>query len=320
MEKNKLNIKQNVLLTAKKVFNLKNLIFAIFIISLAPAQSFANGGIGDYLQLLDCRDIQSVPSNTGAESVFAKRCHDGTHTIEVQPGSRDPSEGICGPTVGTVMLAGFCGKLYNPFDAQDLGYFGDWTPGTRPGTMKSGLNRLFREQSRACPNGQWRLYGESNGYEFLNKSLRRMRTQRSRYTKAPFVAFVRSNGMGHHYFPIVNIYFVRENPPRPRPRPDWSLGLPSGPSGQERANQREEWLNNRRVVRTAERLNESVASTQPTRVTSRNINKCRIAVNNYSKQRVYTCENFLDMMDRANDVWGLGVIYSDYTYIAFDPR
>ncbi len=271
-------------------------------------------GINEVVEILDCKDKRTIPSNI-TESVFLKQCHDNTYTIGMQPGSRSTYNGVCGPTVGVSMMAGFCGKAYNPYDAQELGYFEDITPGTRPGTMASGLNRLFREHIRSCPRGRWVTYGETDGYRFLNKSLNRMKSQRSKYRKAPFVALVRSTGKGLHYFSVVDIYFVGSTKPRTT-----RLTTSNALSGEARERAREEYLRNRRIRRTAERPKETRLRSQPRSVSRANVSKCRVAVNDYSVQKVYTCSNFLSMMRAANDIYGLSAIYRDYTYIAFKPN
>tara|TARA_Y100000768_G_C23989959_1_gene691721 strand:- start:3531 stop:4463 length:933 start_codon:yes stop_codon:yes gene_type:complete len=310
-----LNIKQSALLKPKE-FIMKKTFLILPLILASFGDVSANGGIAEIVQRLRCRDIRTLRSSL-TENVYVKKCHDNTHTITTAPGSRSAVNGPCGPTVGSVMLAGYCGRVFNPFDAQELGYFEDITPGTRPGTMRNSLNRLFRENSSACPAGDWTVYDTDNGYDFLNLSINRMRTQNSRYSKAPFVALVRARGLSLHYFPIVNIYFVNSS------RPSTQTLKPGNPIS---ASEREEILENfeqtRRVERSSERprASERMASTQPSRVTSRNIGRCRVAVNDYSFQKIYTCSNFLSMMRAANNIFGLSAVYDDYTYIAFRNR
>lgn len=290
---------------------MKNFLLFLPLLMFSNFEASANGGIAEIVQRLSCRDVRTIRSSR-TENVYIKECHDGTHAIATQPGSRNSVEGICGPTVGSVMLAGYCGRMFNPYDAQLDGYFDDITPGTRPNVMRSSLNRLFRENRRSCPRGQWTVYDTDNGYNFLNLSLRRMRTQRSRYDKAPFVALVRARGWNLHYFPVVNIYFVQSATPRTT-----TLRTVEAPSGRERERARANFERNRTVVSRAASPRERMSSTQPSRVTRSNIGRCRVAVNDYSVQKIYTCSNFLSMMSRANNIFGLNLVYDDYVYIAF---
>ena len=272
----------------------------------------AHADITKVVDILKCRDVKTITSNI-TEDVYLRKCHDDTYTIYTQPGARSKYNGVCGPTVATALMTSYCGKAFNPYDAQELGYFSDITPGTRPGTMKSSLNDLFRENSRHCPRGRWKLYGATNGYQFLNLSLNRMKRGRSKSEKDPFVVFVRSKNKDLHYFPLVNIYFVQNRAARVR-----TLTSKPGLSGSDRSRNRSEWLRNRQLIRRAQRPSESKLANQPTRVTSGNISQCRVAVNDYSVQKIYTCANLLSMMRAANDIYGLSAIYKDYTYIVFE--
>lgn len=93
------------------------------------------------------------------------QCDDGT--ISHSQPENTTYEGLCGPTAGANAFHAYCKSTI--VDPALIGpkYFWDITPGVRPDVLKSGLNRLFKNNSE-CMKGNWKYYYSTNRWDFID--------------------------------------------------------------------------------------------------------------------------------------------------------
>lgn len=277
-----------------------------FIVITTSSLSFAGkgGSYNDfYVSRLACGIAQTL-----ADGTEAYRCSDRTITMSIEPSdAKFTYEGLCGPIAASNVMYPYCsGKVFSPNEAHDKGYFSDITPGTRPRTLVSGLNRIFRENSTCPRRGSWKYYKSSNGYKFLNFALRTMNRVRSSYTKAPFIAMIKTVGSSTlHYVTVTDIFFAKSKS-QTRQRRMRRLS-PSEASASRRTPPR----------RSAQRETEARNATQYSSITRANQDLCRVKYNDGKFQKIYTCDNFLKIMRQANDGVGMGLILGEYNYLLF---
>lgn len=277
-----------------------------FTVMISSALSFAgkSKSYNDfYVSRLACGIAQTLSDGTEAY-----RCSDRTITMSIHPtDSKFTYEGLCGPIAASNVMYPYCrGKVFSPNEAHDKGYFSDITPGTRPSTLVSGLNRIFRENSTCPRRGSWKYYKSSNGYKFLNFALRTMNSVSSSYSKAPFIAMIKTVGSSTlHYVTVTDIFFAKSKS-QTRERRMTRL-TPAQIKAIRRTPPR----------RTAQRESEVRNVTQYSTITKANQSLCRVKYNDGKLQKIYTCDNFLKIMRQANDAAGMGLILGEYNYLLF---
>lgn len=91
-------------------------------------------------------------------SAKGKLCRDGSVSY-IQPESRGAGgyEGKCGHTLAANMIYTICSQVTAPSGHWES-QLGDITPGVRPRTLSSGLNRAFSTFRSNCPYGDTRAY------------------------------------------------------------------------------------------------------------------------------------------------------------------
>ncbi|MBI2519066.1 MAG: hypothetical protein HYV97_01555 [Bdellovibrio sp.] len=153
-----------------------------------------------------------------------RRCDDGTVSF-LQPDSEGwfGNEGKCGQTAASNVLFMYCGLVGHPQWYSNR-FLNDLTPGVRPGTLESGLNTIFDEES-ACPGGTWNirigssyndfLYEIENGLtpKFNHKGLiTRTRSSGEKVKRSPVIALLRSPGSRTlHWVTITDILNRKNN-------------------------------------------------------------------------------------------------------------
>lgn len=152
-----------------------------------------------------CKKIKSISSKS---DIF--KCVDGSYSVRSfgYDGYYGAYEGVCGPQSAATMFYPYCGKTFDPRQSMELGRFDDITPGTRPTTLASGLNTIFSRNRDICNRGTWKAFETQNGFTFLNHAKNNMRTKKSRYKSAPFIALIKAKNGNLHYVSVMDIYFV----------------------------------------------------------------------------------------------------------------
>ncbi|MCP4912792.1 MAG: hypothetical protein GY909_06715 [Oligoflexia bacterium] len=154
-----------------------------------------------------------------AKNITAKffHCNDGTISFE-QPDSTGLGgwNGFCGETAASNILHMHCGLIASPKKYCNH-YTNDLTPGTRPGSMKKGLNEMF-EENESCPKGKWETYNQVEspeqyisylvgGLEAQN-AVTRTRADNSRIGRSPFPIMIEvppKGSKGLHWVTVVDI-------------------------------------------------------------------------------------------------------------------
>lgn len=118
-------------------------------------------------------------------TTLTHRCQDGTFSF-TQPSPTVESEGRCGQTSISTVLANVCSRGIDP--RKVVRYTHDATPGIRPATLVRALNRFFAEGG-GCPSGQWsasRLLLTNYQYiEAIRRGLEQRETAVRRGTNGP---------------------------------------------------------------------------------------------------------------------------------------
>jgi hypothetical protein len=123
--------------------------------------------------------------------------------------------GLCGATAASNVFHAYCQNLF--IEPTEIGtkYFDDYTPGIRPDTMESGLNRLFSNNSE-CLNGEWKYYYSTNRYDFIqslkievrkkNSYLTRKISDKQTAPRSPVIVLLSTTG-GEilHYVTVVDV-------------------------------------------------------------------------------------------------------------------
>lgn len=168
----------------------------------------------------DCKSVLGV-------SEYARKCDDGTvsyYQPSKNPGVKSKKssyEGLCGPTAAANLAYAYCEKNFF-YSLQIAGrYFNDITPGVRPDTLASGLNKLFKRNSE-CMSGEWKYYYSTSRYDFLDNIYYHLNSGDSYITKSrangtkkkisPFAALISPNdGETLHWVTVVDIYGYKPN-------------------------------------------------------------------------------------------------------------
>ena len=286
---------------------MKRLILSTLILSASIPSWAGRGaeGFNDFfVSRLNCALTKDLPDSS---SIY--RCGDGTITMSLESNNdKFVYEGLCGPVAAANVMYPLCHKkIFSPVDAARLGYFDDLTPGTRMSTLADGLNRIFEENSRYCPNsGKWRSYQSDQGYKFLNHAISNMRSRRSEYGKTPFIAVIKSLGAkGLHYVTVTDIFFTRTK---------WKSKVRKMKTSPSNDSHKKRPVNFKPVAQKEQELRNS---TQFRKITKSNISYCRVKYNDGKYQKIYTCNDFLKLMRKANDSYGLKLYLSEYNYLLF---
>ena len=146
-------------------------------------------------------------------------CSDGTTSFD-QPNSQGifDSEGKCGQTAASNVFHMYCKMIASPSYCN--AHLDDSTPGVKPSTMDTGLDKLFNEDLSRCPTGFW---DETNykyqsdfilGIEYKLNSIpsngnmvtRKLPNGQKR-KKAPVMILIKSPGSktGLHWVTVVDI-------------------------------------------------------------------------------------------------------------------
>ena len=277
------------------------------IIVAASTLSFAGGSSSYndfYVSRLACALASTLPDGTEAY-----RCADRTITMSIEPSNaKFTYEGLCGPIAASNVMYPYCRrKVFSPNEAHEKGYFSDITPGTRPATLVDGLNRIFRENSTCPRRGSWKYFQSKDGHRFINHAYRNMKRVNSAYTKAPFIAIIKTLGSSSlHYVAVTDIFFAKTRW-RAKKRRMTTLTPAQARVARQRSSTRT----------AAQRETEVRNSTQFNSITESNIHLCRVKYNDGKMQKIYTCENFLKIMRMANNSLGMGLILDEYNYLMF---
>jgi hypothetical protein len=184
--------------------------------------SFSNY-ITDY-----CLEIKSnVRNEESLRALGMRRCKDQTVSF-VQPDSVGPweMEGKCGQTASTNMLYMYCRLIASPADYAD-GYFSDITPGVRPKTLITGLNKMFAKNANHCPTnkGRWKQFNYKNETDYLNaiqsklanklehnSLITRLLSNGKSVKRTPVALLIRSpGGQDLHWITVVDMYHKKFN-------------------------------------------------------------------------------------------------------------
>jgi hypothetical protein len=148
----------------------------------------------------------------------AWRCKDGSITYD-QPDSTGIGgyNGFCGETAASNILHMHCGLMASPTKYCNA-FTSDITPGTRPGSLKNGLNDMFKENKKLCPEGKWEVYSSSDSPEeyieyilggLVQKSnFTRTRDDKSKVKKFPYPIMIEvppSGSKGLHWVTVLDI-------------------------------------------------------------------------------------------------------------------
>lgn len=144
-----------------------------FILILMTISTFALAEPDWYTYRTDSCDSPSEQDDYRYRHTGLRRCRDGSVSF-VQPPSVGAGgwEGRCGHTMAANMLYTICNKAVHP-----VNFFGpllrDVTPGVKPATMSSGLNRAFFGQFEdICPDrreASWWYIKLGNHSNFLRR-------------------------------------------------------------------------------------------------------------------------------------------------------
>lgn len=101
-----------------------------------------------------------------------RRCKDKSISF-VQPPSRGVQgwEGKCGQTFGANALFSICAEAVNP-NTYFKSLLSDLTPGVRPGTLRKGMTKAFKQKGVSCPKvgkNSWRFIKRGNNQSFIKR-------------------------------------------------------------------------------------------------------------------------------------------------------
>lgn len=129
-------------------------------------------------------------------------------------------EGLCGPTAGANAFHAYCkNSIVDPALIAPK-YFWDITPGVRPDVLRSGMNRLFRNNSE-CLKGRWKYYASTNRRSFVdslyyqvrrgNGTLKRIISKNVRAVRSPVLVLTKADGRNLHWVTVVDIIGSKSN-------------------------------------------------------------------------------------------------------------
>lgn len=100
-----------------------------------------------------------------------RRCKDNSVSF-VQPPSRGLNgwEGKCGQTFASNAFYTMCKVAVSPAKYFD-GVLRDFTPGVRPGTLRTGMARTFKKNANHCPTaqGRWSYFTLGNTKNYIKR-------------------------------------------------------------------------------------------------------------------------------------------------------
>ena len=147
------------------------------------------------------------------KDVKVYQCEDETISY-LQP-NNTTYEGLCGPTAGANAFYAYCRNTFVDPKLIAPKYFWDITPGVRPDILKSGLNRMFKNNSE-CLKGNWKYYYSTNRWDFLDSVYFEVRrgngTQKriisntgTRAIRSPVLVLTKAYGKNLHWVTVVDI-------------------------------------------------------------------------------------------------------------------
>jgi hypothetical protein len=150
------------------------------------------------------------------DAVTFYECSDKTISFK-QPDSVGINgwEGYCGQTALSNISAMMCGRYMSPY-SNDF-YATDDTPGQRPSTLKTALNKVFNEhpKNNSCPRGVWKIRENSSASRFMTKlkvDLFGADAVAFRYYSAdrgikvtPIPVLLNSGGLNYHWITVVDL-------------------------------------------------------------------------------------------------------------------
>jgi hypothetical protein len=149
-------------------------------------------------------------------------CDDGTISF-AQPttykgkGKKSNYEGLCGAVAAANAFHAYCDNYFVIPEKIGPKYFYDITPGIRPDTLVSGLNKLFKNNSENCLSGKWHHYFTKNRWDFisfLSSAVSSGKTYWQRtpsknsalYNSSPVIVLIsKNNGDVLHYVTVVDV-------------------------------------------------------------------------------------------------------------------
>ncbi|OUR94182.1 hypothetical protein A9Q84_17930 [Halobacteriovorax marinus] len=156
--------------------------------SIGRATTFAKMGIklaGKTEKMSDYKRAQFCNEKIAMKGITAQawRCKDGSITYD-QPKSTGIGgyNGFCGETAASNILHMHCGLMASPTKYCNS-FTKDFTPGTRAGSLKTGLNSMFKENKPLCPEGKWESYSSSGSPEEYIQYLLGGLKQKSNFTR-----------------------------------------------------------------------------------------------------------------------------------------
>ena len=191
--------------------------------SIKKIRKFAKNNIdlvGKVESMSDYKRAQFCSEKIDMKTVSAQawRCKDGSITYD-QPSSTGIKgyNGFCGETAASNILHMHCGLMASPVNYCN-GFTSDITPGTRPGSLKKGLNSMFAKNKPLCPEGKWEVYSSSDSAEDYIKyilgglkqksNFTRIRDDKSKVKKFPFPIMIEvppSGSKGLHWVTVLDV-------------------------------------------------------------------------------------------------------------------
>lgn len=188
--------------------------------------------MGDYLVDNACPTRRSTPTKNPAPYNV---CLDGSISY-VQPDSNpmftipilnreiaSTYNGFCGQTAAANVMYMHCRVFANPETYVDDN-INDSTPGTRSGTLASGLNDMYNKWPENCPRGSWRHHTGANSPEeyigFISRGLnrtggsfRRRREDGSRVRRSPVPIMIQipNSPKALHWVTVVDVQGFQPN-------------------------------------------------------------------------------------------------------------
>lgn len=179
---------------------MKKITIGIISLVILSANSYSFASCNTKLNLTKLKDVKVY------------RCDD--NTISHSQPSNTKYEGLCGPTAVANAFHAFCdGNIVDP-KALSEKYFWDITPGVRPDVLKSGLNKVFKN-NKECITGNWKYYYSKNRWNFLDSlysrvrkrvgTLERITENGTKAIRSPILVLTKASGNNLHWVTVVDV-------------------------------------------------------------------------------------------------------------------
>lgn len=145
-------------------------------------------------------------------------CKDGSVSFK-QPSSTGWQgwNGYCGETAASNVLYMSCSMITSPIGYCNA-YTDDVTPGTRPSSLASGLNRMFDDNKSTCPKGKWKTYNDVDSpREYIDylvgglesyQGIKRLRSNGKKIDRSPFPIMIEvppKGSKGLHWVTVIDV-------------------------------------------------------------------------------------------------------------------